>query len=73
MFKTAADVVVRRRECEGLVLCRGVILVAVLSVVLLKASIRFVDQKGDVHGRGGGVVGFVLSDGLDALPHASGV
>ena len=46
-----------------------------VSVVSLKASIKVVKlvQEGVVRGCGGGVAGFIVSDGLDALPHASWV
>jgi len=59
------------RECEGLVVCRG----CCLGGGVAEASTKVVKlvQEGDVTGCGDGVAGFIVSDGLDALPHASGV
>jgi len=62
-------------EGERLVVCRGHSYDGRLLVIPVKASLEVVllIRKGGVAGWLRGVGGFVVRNGLDALPHASGV
>lgn len=51
-----------------------VILVVVSLLSLSKRASKSLSLfRGDISGCGGGVAGFVVTDGLDALPHVSRV